>query len=125
MVSYVGLQATAARLIKAYGVAATLQKKGAAADYDPISGTADAANPAPFDAYVVRNAGSGASYETRDATGTLTATETCDVLMSVQGTELALGDMVLMDGLQWRVYAFTRLAPGATVLCYEAGLARI
>lgn len=125
MVDYVRLQASAARLIRKSGVPVTLLKQ-AAGDYDPASGTVDAPNPGSFPADVVRLAEAiFQGYQVRDATNTLTVDQSVDVLLSVQGAVIALGDQIVMDGKNWRIYGYTAIAPGAIVLLYQAGLCLI
>jgi hypothetical protein len=124
MVDYARAQATATRLITAYGVAVTLLKQQPADEYDPASGTADIPDPMSYAGYAVKNDKTG-EYQIKDATDTRQVTQSQDILLSIAGAVPAIGDTLVKDGANWRVYGLTPIAPGPVTLFYEAGLALI
>lgn len=120
---YARANLTASRLIEAFGQTATLRKPGTTTGpaYDPTPGTPT------FSAVTVVDL----NERVRDRTGTLTGQTMRTLYIAADGVTVGKGDRIMLGSVSTdaafdgsEIMEVRTLAPGGTVVMYEADLAR-
>lgn len=117
MVDYTRTAATAARLLKAYGVPITLTKPRTQ-DYEPEVGSADPLKAKTYGGFAIRDPDT--DYQQTHEDGSLKRVEFAPLYVSMVDPGVPeVGDTLTAYGKTWVVDAATVFQPGPVVLMYK------
>lgn len=114
---YEGLAATATRLLTAYGQSVTFTRT-TSTSFDPVTGV-DTVTTSTFSGY-------GAAFDYRNSEIDGERVQRGDIRLLVEATDTApiIGDMVTVDGVDYRAMNVAPSSPGGTPTHYTVQLRR-